>query len=57
MPVIIEPRDRDRWLHPDPADAGLLVPSTAGLEVDPVSRAVNDPSNEGPGLVEPVAGD
>ena len=64
MPVLVPPGAWSRWLDPslpDPGELqGLLVPAEGGsLEVYPVSRAVNDVRNDGPGLIEPLdpAGD
>ena len=54
MPVIVEREDWDRWLHPSPSDGTLLEPSAAKLEIHPVSRAVNNPRNNDPSLIEPV---
>jgi putative SOS response-associated peptidase YedK len=61
MPVVLEERDWDRWLDPDP-DAGdvdalarLLQPASNDLLVAyPVSSAVNSADNDGPQLVERV---
>lgn len=59
MPVVVPPEAWDRWLDPalpDPGELqGLLVPAPDGsLEAYPVSRAVNDVRNDGPGLIEPL---
>ena len=59
MPVVLAPEAWDRWLDPSPPDPGelqgLLVPAPDGsLEAYPVSRAVNDVRNDGPGLIEPL---
>lgn len=58
MPVILEPDEAARWLAADDpaARADLLGPYPAGdgLETFPVSRAVNDPGNDDPSVVEPV---
>ena len=56
MPVILARADERRWLSADRAPAGdLLVPSPAAdLRVYPVSRAVNDPSNDVPSVVGEV---
>jgi putative SOS response-associated peptidase YedK len=57
MPVIIDPRDYDRWL--DPASGGatlkeMLRPCPSDLLVaTPVSSRVNDPNNDDPALVMP----
>lgn len=57
MPVVL-PRDREReWLRADRRTASeLLDTPEEQLRVDPVSRAVNDPTNDGPELVTPVDG-
>lgn len=58
MPVLIAPADRDAWLdHETPAEAlaGMMVPSPVGTFAShPVSRRVNRPDEDDPGLVEPV---
>jgi putative SOS response-associated peptidase YedK len=59
MPVVLAPEAWERWLdpaHPDPGELlGLLVPAPeGGLEIHPVSRAVNDVRNDGPELIEPL---
>lgn len=58
MPVIL-PRDREQeWLTADRETARkLLAPSPAdGFRLDPVSRAVNDPTTDRPDLVAPIDG-
>lgn len=60
MPVIVEPDDWGRWLAPEalePAPAGrLLRPSEAGrLQLVEVGELVNNPKNDLPELLEPVA--
>ncbi len=60
MPVVLAERDWDRWLDVAFSDAErlaeLLVPfDPTRIEAWPVSRDVNAPRNEGPGLVEPAA--
>lgn len=62
MPVILAPDAWDRWLDTDVEEVeavrGLLVPSPAeDLETYPVSTLVNDVSNDGPELLEPVTED
>lgn len=58
MPVILQPDEERRWLEADqPATRADLLdpyPDDVGLEVYPVSRAVNDPANDHPAVVEPV---
>lgn len=57
MPVLLDPTAWARWLIPQAgADdvAELLAPCPRDrLQVRPASRLVNDPGNEGPGLLEP----
>ncbi len=57
MSVILPGGEERRWLREDPeAVVDLLGPYPAeGMCADPVSRAVNDPSNDSPAVVEPVA--
>jgi putative SOS response-associated peptidase YedK len=59
MPVVVPSESWERWLDPalpDPGELqGLLGPAPDGsLEAYPVSRAVNDVRNEGPGLILPL---
>ena len=58
MPMVVDPGDWAAWLDPglgsDP-QALLSVPA-ARMEVHPVSAAVNKVGNDGPALVEPLAG-
>jgi putative SOS response-associated peptidase YedK len=61
MPMIIDPDRWADWLDPDSADPAdlraLLVPAAAsGLQVFPVSTQVNAVRNNGPQLIEPLAG-
>ena len=53
MPVILAPRDFDRWLDPATVSEellGLLVPAAAGtLRRRPVGRYVNDPRHDDEG--------
>lgn len=62
MPMVIDPAGWDDWLDPANTDAAqvraLLAPAAAsGLESYPVGRDVNYVRNNGPGLIEPLAGD
>lgn len=62
MPVILAPEDFAAWLDPKNEDTEalqkLIRPAPAEpFEAYPVSRAVNSPGNEGPGLVVPLAGE
>ncbi|MBS1712521.1 MAG: SOS response-associated peptidase [Armatimonadetes bacterium] len=61
MPVILEPRDFDRWLDPSLTDVeafrSVLQPAADGtLVMHPVGKAVGNPRAEGPELMDPVAG-
>jgi putative SOS response-associated peptidase YedK len=60
MPVILQPKDFDRWLDPGyqdlPALKALLAPAKdESLRMTPVSRHVNSPKNDDPRCVEPVS--
>lgn len=62
MPVILPPDAWSAWLDPRNEDtaalARLLAPCPEhGMIAYPVSRAVNNPRNEAPDLLEPVAPD
>ncbi|MDX1624575.1 MAG: SOS response-associated peptidase [Gemmatimonadota bacterium] len=59
MPVILRPGDYEAWLDPEERDpeelSRLLAPFPSELlEVRPVGRVVNDPSNDRPECVEPI---
>jgi putative SOS response-associated peptidase YedK len=59
MPVVIGEDAWDRWLAPDRADPGellgLLAPAEGvELDIQAVSRLVNDVRNDGPELIEPI---
>ncbi|HEX3987544.1 MAG TPA: SOS response-associated peptidase [Acidobacteriaceae bacterium] len=58
MPVILEPRDYDRWLHPDDSSRpplDLLRPlDAARMRGWKVSIAVGNVRNNKPALIEPV---
>jgi len=61
MPVVLDQSDFPAWLdpnHPDPtALTALLRPADpAGWVIEPVSRRVNSPRNEGPDLIRPDPG-
>ncbi|MGH9306198.1 MAG: SOS response-associated peptidase [Acidimicrobiales bacterium] len=58
MPVILAPRDWDRWLATSPLTTrertSLLVPAPDDLlMISPVGDGVNNARNEGPDLIEP----
>ena len=60
MPVVLEPADWARWLHPEPlppeALGDLLRPAEpADLAIAAVSSTVNSVANEGPACVAPPA--
>jgi putative SOS response-associated peptidase YedK len=60
MPVILPPETYDLWFDPAVREVeqllSLLVPYPAeDIEAYPVSRRVNNPSNDEPGCVECVA--
>lgn len=56
MPVFIDPGAADRFLRADPDEAMqvLLAAPTPPLRVVPVSRRVNAPRDDDPGLIEPI---
>jgi putative SOS response-associated peptidase YedK len=56
MPIIVDPPDFDRWLSAaePPADLLRTHPAT-GMVAYSVSKAVNSPAKDEPGLIEPVA--
>ena len=60
MPVILHPEDYEMWLDPDFDEreplTTLLKPFPAeAMEAYPVSRKVNRPANNDPGVIEPAA--
>jgi putative SOS response-associated peptidase YedK len=58
MPVILHPDQYDSWLQeitPPPVLQKMLSPYPAeGMEMYPVSQAVNSPKNDTPACVEPL---
>lgn len=59
MPVILAPGDFATWLDPDLGERSRLDPLLAPcpsdrLELFPVSRRVNDPTNDAPVCIEPA---
>ncbi len=59
MPVILPPDAWNRWLDPtaDPGELlALLRPFAGRLVATPVAPLVNSPRNQGPRLIEPLAG-
>jgi putative SOS response-associated peptidase YedK len=60
MPVILPPEDYEMWLDPDFDEreplTSLLKPYPADvMEAYPVTRRVNKPSNNEPGIIGPAA--
>jgi len=60
MPVILPPETYDLWLDPAVREAEQLLSvlgpyPTEDMEAYPVSRRLNNPSNDEPGCVESVA--
>jgi len=60
MPVILRREDEESWLDPDTVESERSVPllrpySAGAMEAYPVSRAVNNPQNDGAKLVEPTS--
>jgi putative SOS response-associated peptidase YedK len=58
MPVILPRKAEEAWLDPkSPPEAlkALLVPYVGEMEALPLSTAVNNPRNDGPELLAPVA--
>ncbi len=60
MPAILAEKDWERWLDPGGLERdkalGMLTPAPEGtLEAFPVSTAVNNATNDGPGLLQPVS--
>lgn len=57
MPLIIGPPDYERWLTGDPEDTETLIVPWAGepLVARPVSTLVNNPMNNDPRCIEPLA--
>ena len=55
MPVIVQPKDYQRWLDPENEDIAdmLARPPSEGWIAYPVSRRVNSPKNDGAKLIEP----
>jgi putative SOS response-associated peptidase YedK len=57
MAVILPEERQRRWLSGSPDELEeLLCPYEGDLEAYPVSRAVNDPANDSPDIVEPLEG-
>lgn len=60
MPVILDPKDFERWLDPENHDTAslmhMLVPfPSEPMKAYPVSRYVNNARNEGEECIQPVA--
>jgi putative SOS response-associated peptidase YedK len=59
MPVILHPRDYDKWLDPSPQTSDHLMPLLKPFSADvmdayPVTPLVNKPANDIPELVVPA---
>jgi putative SOS response-associated peptidase YedK len=54
MPVIVHPKDFERWLDPENEDIAdiLAPPPSQGMIAYPVSRRVNSPKNDDARLIE-----
>lgn len=60
MPVVLDGTQIDTWLDPDNHDptilSAMLRPApTSGWTLSVVSKRVNNPRNQGPELIEPIA--
>ncbi len=60
MPVILEPKDYERWLQPNHAKESVLAllandSAYDDMEAIPVSNFVNNPRHNGPECIEPVS--
>lgn len=56
MPVILPPEEERRWLSTASDEASdLLRPFDGSLTIERVSRAVNDPTNDSPAILEGTA--
>jgi putative SOS response-associated peptidase YedK len=55
MPVIVQPKDYQRWLDPENGDVSdLLAPAPAeGWIAYPVNQRVNSPKKDDAKLIEP----
>ncbi|SFG78818.1 Putative SOS response-associated peptidase YedK [Halopelagius inordinatus] len=58
MAVVLAPDEESTWLDGDSDEAASLLDTHPGSEMHayPVSTRVNDPTNDGPDLVEPLEG-
>ena len=55
MPLIIAPRDYERWLSDDPDPHDLMrVFRAEPMRMWPISTRVNRPENDDPSIVEPI---
>ena len=54
MPVIVQPKDCERWLDPDNEDVADIIapPPSDGWIAYPVNRRVNSPKNDDAKLIE-----
>ena len=56
MPLILAPADYSRWLSDEPDPGDLMRPFPAEpMRMWPISTRVNEPENDDPTIVEPIA--
>ncbi len=54
MPVIIDPKDYERWLSPEPDPYDLLKPFPAeNMKMWPIGKKVGSPKNNTPDILDP----
>lgn len=55
MPVMLDIGRFETWLSGSPVEAsGLMIPYHGALNLYPISRRINDPHNDDPGVIEPA---
>jgi putative SOS response-associated peptidase YedK len=55
MPLILAPKDYERWLGDEPGPGDLMRPfPTELMRMWPISTRVNKPENDDPSIVEPI---
>jgi putative SOS response-associated peptidase YedK len=57
MPLVLAPGEESQWLHGDVDDRLSLLepPDGSGFETYPIPKAIDDPTAEGPELIEPLS--
>jgi putative SOS response-associated peptidase YedK len=55
MPAILEPKNYERWLGPDPHDLLITYPS-GPMTMWPISTRVNSPDSDDPSLLDRTTG-